>query len=213
MKLPSRKTLVTQLLPLLGFVVVFLIVSMLTRHYHEALGMVLQQGGIFGIILFTLLTAVFVVFVIPLDIVFLIPLGAVVWGPLATAGMSIAGWVLGAAIAFTIARRLGLPVVGRMIGLSRIRAIEKRVPKSNIFWSVVFLRMLVSVDILSYALGLFSPIPWRTYLLATAIGVTPFGFYFAYAGALPFWYQLPALVAALTLATFFILRYGLAREP
>jgi len=39
------------------------------------------------------------------------------------------------------------------------------------------LRMVLPVDILSYALGLFSNISFIRYMLATIIGVTPFSSY------------------------------------
>lgn len=199
--------------PLLAFGAVFIAVSVLAQRYHETLASSVQQGGTLGIAAYILLTALFVIFVIPLDIVLLIPIGVVAWGPIPTALMSIVGWTLGAAIAFGIARRFGLPVVERIIGLARVREIERRIPKSNLFWMVVFLRMLVSVDILSYALGLFSSMPWSSYVLATALGVAPFGFYFAYAGALSFWYRLLAIAFAFMLAVFVFLKYGLEREP
>jgi len=53
---------------------------------------------------------------------------------------------------------------------------------------------------------------WGSYVLATAIGVSPLGFYFAYAGALPFWYQILAVGIALALAAFGFIRYGGQRE-
>ena len=195
------------------FALIFVVVSYLAHRYQGQLASIVEQSGTLGIIGFIFFTALFVVFIIPLDIAFLIPLGANLWGPVPTALMSIAGWVLGASIAFWIARRFGMPVVEKMIGSKRIDAVQNRIPKHNLFWMVVALRMLVSVDILSYALGLFSQMPWQRYVLATAIGVTPFGFYLAYAGTLPFWYQLVAIAVALAIAAIALVRYGVPREP
>ncbi|HUY62391.1 MAG TPA: VTT domain-containing protein [Candidatus Paceibacterota bacterium] len=213
MKIPPKGTLHGEIAALLLLAITFIAVSVLAERYHAALATLVTQGGILGVAAYILLTAVFVIFIIPLDIALLIPIGAVAWGPLPTALMSIAGWTLGAAIAFLIARRFGEPVVARLIGLERIRAIESRIPKRNLFWMVVLMRILVSVDILSYALGLFSAMPWRSYVVATAIGVAPFGFYFAYTGALPLWYRVAAVAFAVALATLVILRYGVRREP
>ncbi len=182
----------------------FVMVSYGMREYQQYIGLLLASGSAFGIATFILLTALFVVFIIPLDIVFLIPLGVVLWGPLLTAFMSIAGWSLGAGIAFWIARRWGLPLVTRIVGEKRVAQFHDRVPKSNLFWAVVFLRMLVPVDILSYALGLFSHLSWRTYVLATVLGVSPFGFFFAFVGVLPFWYQITAFAIALIGVTSFL---------
>jgi len=68
--------------------------------------------------------------------------------------------------------------------------LEKKIPKENLFLGIIFLRMVIPVDILSYALGLFSKIKTRDYLLATIIGVSPFAFIFAYLGRMPFYYQI-----------------------
>jgi len=57
--------------------------------------------------------------------------------------------------------------------------------------------MTVPVDVLSYVLGLFSRMKSAPYFFATLIGVAPFAFVFAYAGTLPFLYQMEALGLAL----------------
>jgi len=61
--------------------------------------------------------------------------------------------------------------------------------------------MSIPVDILSYALGLFSKITLKRYFLATLIGVTPFAFVLAYVGTISFYYQ----VATLLIAAFIFL--------
>ena len=45
------------------------------------------------------------------------------------------------------------------------------------------------VDVLSYALGLFSQIGFWSYFLATVIGVSPLAFGFAYLGEVSYIYQ------------------------
>jgi uncharacterized membrane protein YdjX (TVP38/TMEM64 family) len=209
---PQRK-IVLHIGALAGLAALFVAVSYSAHVNEPLLTALVRGGGGIGEASFIALTALFVIFVIPLDIVLLIPIGAVVWGPVPTALMSIAGWTIGSAVAFGIARQFGAGPVGTIIGLERVRTVEKRIPKKNLFGGIILLRMLVSVDILSYALGLFSRIPWSQYILATLIGVTPFGFYFAYAGALPLWYQIGAVGFAFALAGFVIARYGISREP
>ena len=201
------------MLPLILLAIVFVAVSYLAHRYEPFISALVTNDGALSVVFFILLTATFVIFVIPLDIAFLIPIGAQVWGPLPTAYMSIVGWTIGASVAFAIARRYGTPVVERLIGLERVRMIESRIPQTNLFLMVVFLRMLVSVDILSYALGLFSRMRWSSYILATAIGVSPFGFYFTYAATLPLWYEIGAVVLALLVATLIAWRYSVVREP
>lgn len=190
----------------------FVLVSYGASIYKPQLATLVEAGGIWGMAGYVVLTILSVIFVLPLDIPFLIPLGAQLYGAPTTALMSIFGWTIGSGIAFFVARKFGVAIVEKMVGLDRVRAIERRIPTRNLFWSVVGLRMLVSVDILSYALGLFSSLSWSSYLLATAIGVTPFGFYFAYAGTLPLPLQIVAIAAALILATTVVLRYRIPRE-
>ena len=198
---------------LVALAFVFVAISYLAHQYKYELMNIIRNGGIVGLVGFVILTAIFVIFIIPLDIAFLIPIGVVVWGPILTALMSIIGWTLGAGIAFMLARQFGISLIEKLIGLERIYSVEQRIPKRNLFGLVILLRMLVSVDILSYALGLFSTMPAGQYLLATTLGVTPFGFYFAYAGALPFWYQILAIGAAIILAAVVLVKYGVEREP
>ncbi len=196
------------------FVAAFVFASHTARQYEPIIKMVIQSAGVWAPIGFVVLTAVFVVFVIPLDIVFLIPVGVSVWGAIPVALMSITGWVIGAAFAFYIARHYGSTTVRKLIGLKRVQTLEARIPQHNLFWLVVLWRMAVSVDVLSYALGLVSTISFSRYLLATAIGVAPFGFFFAYAGALSPWYQVAILIFAATALSTVLYHYRLPqREP
>ena len=113
-----------------------------------------------------------------------LPLAVVLFGSFSTALLSIIGWTMGAAIAFFLARRYGHPLVHRFIVVERLERWQKRLPPQIFFWSVVGLRMLVPVDLLSYALALFTEMPFGQYLLATVIGITPFAFIFSYAAAI-----------------------------
>ena len=69
--------------------------------------------------------------------------------------------------------------------------------------------MVLPVDILSYALGLFTTIKTWKYILATFIGVIPFAFIFSYAGMVNIYYQIGAFVLAalvLLLGVFIAIR-------
>ena len=74
--------------------------------------------------------------------------------------------------------------------LEKVHLIEKLIPQRNIFLSVIFLRMAIPVDVLSYALGLFSSISFKLYFVATLVGVSPFAFIFSYSVLLPPWLQI-----------------------
>jgi uncharacterized membrane protein YdjX (TVP38/TMEM64 family) len=62
--------------------------------------------------------------------------------------------------------------------------------------SIIFLRMIGPIDILSYALGLFSKIKTRDYMVATVIGLTPMAFALAYVGSVSFYQQVIIATAA-----------------
>lgn len=57
---------------------------------------------------------------------------------------------------------------------------KKKLSGNQDFWLLVFLRMILPVDFLSYAIGLLSQINFWKFSLATFIGVIPFSFLFSY---------------------------------
>jgi uncharacterized membrane protein YdjX (TVP38/TMEM64 family) len=165
---------------------------------------VVHGGGGWGIAAFIVLTAIFVIFLIPLDVSVLVPLAAAAWGPNATAFMSVTGWTVGSSIAFICARRFGAPVVGWLVGKTRLRKAERTarrtIPKRHLFWWALVSQALLPIDLISYAFGLFADIGLGSYALATAIGDLVPGFFFAYAGVLPAWYQIGALIVGFAIA-------------
>ena len=154
-----------------------------------------------GMSVYVLITIVAIV-IAPISTLPLLPIASNLWGWVTAAVLSIIGWTIGSLIAFILARKYGVSLISKFISIEKINKFEKMVPKENFFWGVVFLRMVVPVDILSYALGLFSKIKTKSYFFATLIGVTPFAFVFAYAGKMPFVYQILALLLALVIILF-----------
>ena len=168
--------------------VLFVAMSGLVQYIRADLVMLAAGTGWYGMLFYVILTATAVV-AAPVSTVPLMPLATGLWGAFATAALSIAGWTFGAAVAFVIARRYGQPFVGRMVPLAKLEGFERRLPRKNLFMTVVVMRMVLPVDFLSYALGLFSRMPLGEYVLATFLGVAPFAFVFAYAVELPVVYQ------------------------
>jgi len=74
---------------------------------------------------------------------------------------------------------------------------EKYIFKDNLFWSIVFLRVVLPVNLLSYYLGIFSKIDFKRYLLATLTGLIPLALLISYAGTLPWYLQSLALATIL----------------
>lgn len=127
-----------------------------------------------------------------------------IFGPLAASLFNIIGWSIGAVIAFLLARFLGRPVLSHFVSLRRINEYEKKIPEKLEFLSIVLLRMVVPVDLLSYALGFFSSISFMRYTIATIIGITPFAILFAYGSSALFEgnYFIALILALATLLAF-----------
>lgn len=155
-------------------------------------------SGILGMLIYIFIEIIAIV-VAPVTTLPLITVPSNLWGWVIAAILSIIGWTIGSVIAFVIARKYGVNIVKKFIPLKEINKLEKRVPHEHLFLSVVFLRMIIPIDILSYVLGLFSKMKLRTYALATFIGIMPFAFILAYLGGLPVQYQVIAFLLGVTI--------------
>lgn len=175
-------------LALFAFIGLFVVMTYIAQAYEEPLKYLISQGGPWGMVGYVGITIGAVV-VAPFSTLPLMPIATVVWGWVPTAVLSIVSWTIGAQIAFILARRYGAALVERMVSLEKVRVFEAMVPHHNLFWTVVLLRMTIPVDVLSYALGLFSHLPGRTYFWATLVGVSPFAFVLAYLGTVPIWLE------------------------
>ncbi|NKB89018.1 MAG: hypothetical protein GKS06_12455 [Acidobacteria bacterium] len=101
------------------------------------------------------------------------------WGGL----LSLIGNVIGAAIAFGIARVLGRARAQRYLESGELARIEQKLTARG-GWVVFLLRInpLTSSDLVSYAAGLTS-MRLRTLLIGSAIGLAPLNFIQSYAAA------------------------------
>ena len=159
---------------------------------------------------FTGMTIYFLIMVLesvvaPLSGLPLIPLASNLWGWKITSLLNISAWTFGAVTAFFISRKYGRPVVKKLISLEKIEKIEKRLPEKHVFLSIVLWRLFLPIDILSYALGLFSGIKFKTYLFATIIGIIPFAILMSYAGSLSLKEQIALLITGVIIAIIVLL--------
>lgn len=189
-------------------IVVFVAASILSQRYVAPIKQLIQVPGVLGMTIYVFLAIISNV-IAPLTVLPLLPVAVALWGSFATALLSILGWTIGAAIIFSLTRRYGKPFVSRFINISRVEEINKAIPQKNFFWIVVFFRIIFPVDILSFALGLFTSMPWQPYLAATIIGITPFAFILSFGVSLPIIWQIIIAVVLLT-ATLFL--YARARN-
>ncbi len=191
-------------------VFLFGIASYVSHTYETALQTLVGQDTVWGMVAYVGVTIGAVV-VAPFSTVPLIPIATALWGWKYAAFLSMVGWVIGAQIAFFLARRFGAPLVERLVSVEKIRTLEEKLPKKDFFWTVVMLRTTLPVDLLSYGLGLFSSMSSWAYFWATLIGITPFAFAFAYAGTLPIGMQIMmALTVGVVVAVVYVVRrlYG-----
>jgi len=121
------------------------------------------------------------VVLLPFSSLPLLPLAARSYGVVPTALLSAAGWWAGCLIAFQIAR-LGRRYLERITSLEVVDRLEAKVPDDVGFGGIVVLRMILPVDIVSFALGLLKRLRFRTYAAASAAGILPFAFVWSYAG-------------------------------
>lgn len=144
------------------------------------------------------LTGMFIYFILevasivvaPVTTLPLVVVATNLWGWIATGILNFVGWFIGSWIAFVIARKYGVRIVRKFISIEKIHEIEQRIPRKHLFWSVVLLRTAIPADVLSYALGIFTKMKLKRYLLATAIGIAPFAFLLAYFGGIRIEYQI-----------------------
>jgi uncharacterized membrane protein YdjX (TVP38/TMEM64 family) len=121
------------------------------------------------------------VVLLPFSSLPLLPLATRSFGVVLTALLSAAGWWAGSLVAFQIAR-FGRRYVERIASLEAIDRLEQKVPRDLGFGGIVILRMILPVDLVSYALGLLKRLAFRTYAVASLIGILPFAFAWSYAG-------------------------------
>ncbi|MDD2766600.1 MAG: VTT domain-containing protein [Candidatus Moranbacteria bacterium] len=180
----------------IGFLVVvifFVIATIFAQTYQNDIQNIVKYQGVFGMVSYVFITGLAIVFA-PVSTLPLIPIAVSVWGFQITSVLSVIGWTMGSQIAFFLSRRYGRLFVKKFISLEKITNFEKQLSQKNIFWTIVFLRMIVPVDVLSYGIGLFSSLSHRLFFLSTLIGVTPFAILFSYAGTLPIGSQMIVLV-------------------
>jgi uncharacterized membrane protein YdjX (TVP38/TMEM64 family) len=160
------------------------------RHFAEPIRTFIEAQAFWGFVLYITLNIVDAV-VAPGATLPLIPVVVGVWGRVPTALATMAGWTTGSLIAFLIARRWGYPIVRKITSIERVRAMRRYIPE-DLFWSIVFVRIVLPMDVISYVLGLFTDIRWPAYVGATALGLGPSAFLLAYFGKLPNAYEIIA---------------------
>lgn len=141
----------------------------------------MTENRFLSALIFALLMCIATV-IAPIALLPSVPMIAPILGPFTTALACWFGWTMGALIAFLIARHGGKPLIERFVRLEKLSRFESRIPEETHFALIFALRMAIPVDILSYALGLFSTVSFKTYAVASGVGILWFSFAFSYLG-------------------------------
>lgn len=163
-----------------GAAAVFLFVAAvwLTRHYEATVYEVLTRHAWLALGLF-FLTSVTAVLMPVMSNLALVPAFVLVWGPGRTALVLLAGWIVGAALSFILGRHVRSLILRVFPSVGRHADIDRLIHPRHRMLSLIMLRMTFPVDVLSYALGLFSV---RTTLVenlvSTTVGAAPFAILF-----------------------------------
>ncbi|MCK4540095.1 TVP38/TMEM64 family protein [Candidatus Parcubacteria bacterium] len=184
-------------------ILLFIASSYLSKRYLSSPENFIFLKGIEGVFIFILVIMAAVV-IAPFETLPLLPVAASFWGPNKAAFYAIIGWTFGSIIAFYIARVFGEKLVCKFANKIDIDKWRGKLPKKNLFWLVIFARFVLPVDIISYVVGLFTKMPFKWYLLATIIGITPFAFIFSYGAIISIKWQ---ILASITIIIAIFLNY------
>jgi uncharacterized membrane protein YdjX (TVP38/TMEM64 family) len=164
---------------------VFALSVVLVEAYEAPLERQLAAHGGWALVVFGA-SSVLAVLVPVLSNLALLPLAVLAWGPWGAAALLLAGWVLGSMLAFLLGRQARAAVLARFVAVQRHADIDRLIDPRHRLASLVLLRLTFPVDVLSYALGLFSRgTRLHEVALSTALGAAPFAVLFAWAPALP----------------------------
>lgn len=188
----------------------------ITRWYAAPIEAALAAHGAASVAIFVITSALAVLMPAMTNLP-LVPLATLAWGPWSTAALLLLGWTIGSTLSFALGRHARDLILRRFPSVQRHADIERLIHPRHRLASLVLLRMTFPVDVLSYALGLFSP---RTTMaesaLATVIGAAPFAVLFALAPALPPLAQLALFVgSALVFVAYllWVLQHPFGRAP
>ena len=180
----------------LGVVALFGIGMALARHFAVPIQNALSAHTALAIVVFVA-TSVVAVLLPMLTNLPLLPLAVLAWGPWWTALLLLLGWVGGAALSFWLGRHARDTILRHFASVQRHADIDRLIHPRHRIPSLVVLRMTFPVDVLSYALGLFSrSTTLAEIVVSTVLGAAPFALLFAWFPTLPVSGQVVVFVAS-----------------
>lgn len=191
-------------IPAILIIVVFILSSFVSQEYSGMLESAISKYKIAGIFIY-MVAVVIAIVVAPLTSIPFIPLIVGSLGVFLTAVISVIGWTIGSLIAFWVARKFGVPLVKKLIPITeKKKHFYEGMPEEKAFWYLIFLRMVIPVDILSYMLGLFTSISWKLFAVTTFFGVIPAVIFLSVFGSISFVYQVAVAVVGVSILILFL---------
>jgi len=186
-------------------VLLFTAAVLLAREFSAPIQGVLHAHPRLAILVF-IATSIVAVLVPLLTNLPLVPLAVLAWGPAWTALLLLGGWVAGAAISFMLGRHARPFILRHFPSATRHANIDRLIHSRHRLTSLILLRMTFPVDVLSYALGLFSRNTTLTEnAVSTAVGAAPFALLFALFPALRATAQLIVFVGSALVFVAYVL--------
>ena len=160
----------------------FILASWLSHRYAPELSQ-LTLTGVYGELAYVLIS-LFGALVAGISSTPLIPLALAIWGAETTVVMTAVGWTLGSLAAFLLSRRFGEKLVCRIVNVCDLEDYQHRISSKGLFWKLLLARIFLPVDLLSYAIGLFTKMNIFSFITATFIGSAVFTVLAVYAAEL-----------------------------
>jgi len=133
---------------------------------------VIVEYPVLGAMLFVLLAAVSAMLAF-VSVGIVVPVAVYAWGELPSLLLLWAGWLLGGAVAYAIARLLGRPFVRWLTSEATLQRFDRRLNPDTPFPLILLLQVALPSEIPGYLLGL-AGYPFRKYLLALALAELPY---------------------------------------
>jgi uncharacterized membrane protein YdjX (TVP38/TMEM64 family) len=184
-----QKLSVKEMLGMIAVALLFLGASYGSERFASTLSEVVENGGILSSI-FYILILIGIVLTPFASTLPLVPVAVVIWGNLFAGILTLTAWGISAFLAIIIARKIGRRLVVKVVPFRYIKEFGAMVPKSNILGGVTMLAILgAPIDIVSYAVGLFTSVKPISHALALMVGAIPFIFFLTFTATLPIVYQ------------------------
>lgn len=147
----------------------------------DAASKLIAERPVLGAALFVVLSALSAMLAFVSSAV-LVPIALYAWGKMVCAVLLWLGWILGGAMAYTLGRWLGRPVVRWLLPSETLDRYEDRLSTETPFGLIVLLQLALPSEVPGYLLGLVRYPFWR-YLLALGLAELPYAVGTVYLGA------------------------------